>query len=220
MLRAAARIGSLLLTLSFALHAEPAEAFAHRWKITELYSNDDGSIQFVELYCDESCAGETAFSQMYLVSQPLATEFDFNQDLAGDATDRYLLAATAGFAELPGGIEPDFILPPNFIYVDGVFQESALEFWSKKQGGRYGSPAKRRDQLSAEDLPGESMSLHREFGDTGIYGEAAEPSPTNYAGEVGTLPEPDASLLGAVSLAALCLLARLARRLGSVGDLA
>lgn len=202
MFHLATRTCGSLLALSFALHSEPAEAFAHLWKITQVYSNEDGSVQFVELFTDDE--GETDLSRMFLISMPAGRRFDFGQDLVGETTvDKYLLVATEGFAALPSGVEPDYIMPEDFIDIEG----GAIEFWSKKVGF-YGR-ATRRDEFSFEELPGGLMSLNRDFGDTTVY--SAEALPTNYEGDVGSVPEPDERLLGFASLAALLVLVRRAR---------
>ena len=131
----AARIGSLLMALSFAVCPAPASAFAHLWKITEIYSNGDGSVQFVELSTDTE--GETDLTEVFLISQPQEIRFDFSSDLEVESTvDKYLLLATEAFVELPQGVEPDFLMPESFISTEA----GVIEFWSKKQS-RYGSEA-------------------------------------------------------------------------------
>lgn len=190
------------MALSFAVYPAPASAFAHLWKITEIYSNEDGSVQFVELSTDSE--GETDMTEVYLISQPHENRFDFSSDLEVETTvDKYLLVATEAFAELPHGVEPDFLMPANFI----VMEAGVIEFWSKRQG-RYRS-ARKRDELVFEELPGGVMSLNRTLGDVTIYTEEA--SPTNYDGQVGTLPEPDSRSLAIASLATLLVLYRRSR---------
>lgn len=84
--------------------------------IQEVYSNANGTVQFVEFYT-------TGFSELFLtgvqlqlqVSGTPVNSFTFPSDLPGDTTaDRTFLAATANFITLYG-ITPDYIIPPNFL---------------------------------------------------------------------------------------------------------
>ena len=140
---------------------------------------------------------------------PFGSGIEFSEGVTGDSAERYILVANGGVVALPGGMAPDFILPPDFIQTDGGVLGSTVEFWSKKLG-RYGS-ALMWHEFSSDDLPGGSISLNRNYGDPGIFGEAAEASPTNYAGEIGTVPEPSPALLLGASLAVLGLQVRRAR---------
>ena len=94
------------------------QAFAdfHDWTINEVYSNEDGTVQFIELACPT--AGETFLrGERIRCSQGNQTNtFTFPDDLTGDTSDKKLLLATPGFASQPGGITPDFIIPTNFLF--------------------------------------------------------------------------------------------------------
>jgi hypothetical protein len=43
-------IGGLLAVTAVAFYAPPAGAAFHLWTISEVYSNSDGSVQFIELF--------------------------------------------------------------------------------------------------------------------------------------------------------------------------
>ncbi len=86
----------------------------HLWNISEIYSNSDGSIQFIELYT-------TAFGQDALSGQMLTADSDGNiivftipNDVDLNTGNHSVLFATSAFPLLENSITPDFILPNNF----------------------------------------------------------------------------------------------------------
>ncbi len=115
-------ISSLVLLFSL-LSAAPAAAIVHLWDIVELYSNADGSIQYIELANECSpaiaCSSEFAMSLGGVVSDENAV--NITNDLVGNTSNRRYLLATPGFEDLPGveGVVPDFSIDPGFISVDG-----------------------------------------------------------------------------------------------------
>jgi len=102
---------TLLLTVSTQAYAD-----FHDWTVNELYSNADGTVQFIELACP--AAGETFLrGERVSCSQGTRTNiFTFPDDLTGNTVDKRLLLATPGFGSLPGGIVPDFVIPTNFLF--------------------------------------------------------------------------------------------------------
>jgi len=176
-----------------------ASAFAHDWHFTEIYSNADGSVQFIELSTQSSGEG--------LLSLAILSETSFGhatlpgQDLALDTAGHSLLFATPGFAALPGAVQPDFVIPPGFFNRNG----DTLQ-WLTSTGDIYGGGATLWDTLSfaAGELPSNgSPSLNRSLGSATQF--VAANSPTNFAGQTGSLvPEPTAAalvLLGIIGLA-------------------
>jgi hypothetical protein len=106
----------LMLALPVVFSVIQARADFHDWTVNELYSNADGTVQFMELTCSQ--AGETFVGgERVSCSQGNRTNiFTFPDDLTGDTVDKTLLLATAGFGSLPGGVAPDFVLPTNFLF--------------------------------------------------------------------------------------------------------
>jgi hypothetical protein len=135
--------------------------------MVELYSNADGSIQFVEL---QAFAGD----QQFMTGHPLASAsnaqppvnqtFTFPADLPGDTAGRRMLIATEGFAAL-GVVTPDYIVPNGFFFPAG----GTLNF----AGGF--------DVWSHPELPSNNESIDRS-------GTPSTPTPMNFAGVTGTLP--------------------------------
>jgi hypothetical protein len=100
-----ALIGGIITPLS-------AEAFFHLWKFTELFSNADGSVQFMEFH--SPAAGENFATGSTIRSMSTGKVFTFDRDLTGSTANKNLLVATAGFGSLAGGVTPDYTLPANF----------------------------------------------------------------------------------------------------------
>src|SRR3990172_391829 len=144
----------------------------HLYDINELYSNPDGSVQFIELAVG-NVDGES-FWQGHTISvtQPADSgygttthSFVFPSNLPSSATaNTKVLIATQGFANL-GIVTPDFIVPSGFLFFDG----GTVNFADA-------------DSLSYSALPTNgTLSLNRN-GTTGTN------SPTNFAGVTGTAP--------------------------------
>jgi hypothetical protein len=106
------RLGILV---SIAMAFSSVEASFHQWRITEFFSNTDGSVQFIELYVPANNEHVAANAQIRSNSSPL-TPFTFPANLSTSLTaGKRLLIATSTFASLPGAITPDYnTLPANF----------------------------------------------------------------------------------------------------------
>jgi len=142
-----------------------AYASFHLYRINELYSNADGSIQFIELTVGDF-SGESAWAgQRISVTQGGTTHsFTFPSNLPSAATgNTSVLVATQGFADL-GILTPNFIVPSGFLFVGG----GTVNFADV-------------DSLTYSALPtGGNLSLNRD-GSTGVN------SPRNFAGVSGSI---------------------------------
>ncbi len=181
----------------------PAAGLVHLWNVSEVYSNADGSVQFVEFLT--SGPGETFFSLGALDSNENTVEGFPN--LAGNTRNRSVLLATEGFGALPGGVEPDVVLPANFFDLEGdtlVFRAVNLtetwDTWSFPAVPVDGTLSLHRDSPGATNPP-QSFSVSAN-------------SPTNYAGDVGSVvvPEPRADALRVLAVATILALGRAQRR--------
>src|SRR5262245_25007420 len=107
-----ALIGVIVLLCSGA----PALSGVHLWRVTEAFSNSDGTIQFIEM---RTCCG-SAGGEIFIANQPLSSNshsFTFPANLppaTPQAPNTHLLLATTGFAALPGAPAPDYTIPSNF----------------------------------------------------------------------------------------------------------
>ena len=157
----------LALCFAFAVLPEPAFAKAHLWKFTEVFSNADGSVQFIEMFVfDPAGTAETQLAGFPLESN--ANTFIFPNNLPNENTfHTWILIATPAFAALPGAPTPDYVIPPGF------FDPAGDEL-------RY------RTMLDILPLPAGAVpvdGIHSYLRD----GTTAVNSPTNFAGVEGSI---------------------------------
>ncbi|MFN0060486.1 MAG: hypothetical protein ACKVX7_18670 [Planctomycetota bacterium] len=91
------------------------DAGSHAWQVNELFSNADGTVQFIEL--KECCgfASEIGLAGKWVMSNSTGNQFFFPINLTpGTTANQHLLLATAAFAALPGAPTPDYIIESNF----------------------------------------------------------------------------------------------------------
>jgi hypothetical protein len=100
--------------LALVLAPQAALAKSHLWKFTEVFSNADGSVQFIEMFVfDPAGTAEWQFSGFKLESD--AHSFTFPHNLPNQNTfHRWVLLATPAFAALPGAPAPDYVIPAGF----------------------------------------------------------------------------------------------------------
>ena len=97
-------IGVLLFLLLLAA-TRPAGAASHQWRFNELFSNADGTIQFIEM---QECCGfnsEWALQSKWILVVHANHKYTFRSSLTGNTANKYLLLATQGFADIPGAPE-------------------------------------------------------------------------------------------------------------------
>jgi len=156
---------------AFALFSLQARASFHLWKIDEIYSNATGSVQFIELSVTSS--GEqflTGHTISVTEGSNPAHTLMFPSDLPGDTANRHFLIATQGFARL-GIVTPDYVVPDGFLYVP----EGTIDYAGVDVVGYHGLPT---DGVHSIDRSGNAIVN----------------SPTNFAGQTGTIgPAPAAS---------------------------
>ena len=151
-----------------ALLVQIARADFHDWTIAEIYSNADGSVQFIELTCPNSGEGFLGGERVSCTSATRTNVFTFPSDLSGDTKDRKLLLATPGFAALPGGIAPNYTIPANFL----ILASGRLNYANV-------------DILNYTNLPTNGTASLVRSGSRFI--NAATNSPENFAGARGTI---------------------------------
>lgn len=146
--------------------AQTANATFNQWRINELYSNSDGSVQFVEMFT--SFDGQQFVSGQTIVSRnrngSVVRSFTFPANLPPNTVNRFMLLATPGFSELNGGIRPDFTIPAGFLFIEG----GTLEFVGA-------------DTVTYPALPVNGVQSISRFGTVGVN------SPTNFNGDSGSV---------------------------------
>jgi hypothetical protein len=102
--------------------AMSAQASFHLFRIEQLYSNADGSVQFVVLHESSGSNGENMWNGLSLRATPTGGAqrlFEFPRDLPNNTANRRVLVATPGFAAL-GIVTPDFTMPAGFLPTSGA----------------------------------------------------------------------------------------------------
>jgi hypothetical protein len=156
-----------------------SQATFHLWRITQLYSNADGTVQFIELTA-------LASGQQYLTGHTIKSSqgatthsYTFTMGLPGDSADmsdggygygmmvtgfKSIVIGTQGFAAM-GVVTPDYIVPNGFL-----FTTNGTVNWGE------GS-----DVFSYAALPTDGRLALMRAGNTDVN------SPKNFNGEMGTV---------------------------------
>jgi hypothetical protein len=176
------RIGAMVVLLVI---SGGAQATFHLWRITQLYSNADGTVQFIELLSlasgQQFLAGHTLKSSQGGVTRT----YNFTTNLPGETADmsdggyygmmgmttyKSIVIGTQGFAAL-GVVTPDYVVPNGFL-----FTANGTVNWGEGA-----------DTFSYAALPTDGrMALMR-------GGSTAVNSPVNFNGEMGTVVLADAA---------------------------
>jgi len=143
---------------------------AHTWRFNEIFSNDDGTIQYIELM--ECCggSGETNLACKQVMAVIEGSTFTFPENLTGDTSNAHLLLASQGFADLAGAPTPDYIITDGFLPLDG--DELIYDVWDEWEYGM-------------GDLPTDGVMALEVTQPSG--GNVVVNSPTNFNGESGTV---------------------------------
>ncbi len=157
-----------------------ANASFHLWNITEVYSNADGSVQYIELI---ALAGGQQFLSGHKITSTSGGQtktFFFSSDLPGDSAEtsgggiygelvtnyRSFLVATQGFAAL-NLVAPDYVVPNGFLSAtNGTINFADADVFT----------------YAAVPTTG-GLSLNRNL-------TAGPSSPTNFMGATGTIRPP------------------------------
>src|SRR5438105_11430696 len=168
-----------------------APASFHLWFIKQVYSNADGSVQFIEL---TAYAGGQQFTRGHTIKATQGStthSYTITTDLPGDTADttgdsygyygpmmnyKSMLIATQGFAAL-GVVTPDYVVPNGFLPLP-----SGTINWGE------GS-----DMLTYTSLPTDgSRALNRDS-------SSSAAAPLNFRGETGTIRAVTANTPAALS---------------------
>ena len=165
-----------LITAGLLLGAANASAFA-LWFITEIYSNEDGSVQYVELFTEANGQENLTGQNLMALDEQgeVFNTYTFSEDSPSPTTARSLLIGTESLIAA-GGVTPDFILPENFMSLNG----GSVDFAGF-------------NTFDYDDFPSDP-------GDSLQRGGVFRASPRNFAGVFGFLPgfDTDISLLASV----------------------
>ena len=161
-------MGTFLLVGFAALGwASTASAGIHTWDVNEVFSNADGSIQFVELRENGPPPGSETGVGNGTISSNTQTYVMSEGAVTAPTSGKHFLIATAAFAALPGAPTPDAIIPPANIPFFAPASDSVAF------GGF--------DTLVVTGAPTNGTDSY------GVGGVVAVNSPTNYAGVSGSV---------------------------------
>jgi len=196
-------LASFSLGLASLAFAAQANAGSHLWRFSEFYSSPDKRIQFIEMQEIGGSDNETRIEDHWYATN------SFNQDhtqllgsqLPFGTADKQFLVGSESYAALPGVPAPDYVLPDGVIEPEG----DTIVWWFYQTL-----------TIPAATMPSDGTdSLHLvDPEDPGLGFVTGPNSPTNFAGETGTvvLPSPQPvglpatsawGLAAGVSLAAL-----------------
>ncbi|MDZ4780744.1 MAG: hypothetical protein SGJ19_10860 [Planctomycetia bacterium] len=142
--------------------ATDIQAAFHRWAFTEAFSNEDGSVQFIEMRTPFN--GEDLMAGHALDSNgpPFAVTTDLPSNLTANKS---FIFGTAAYAALPGAVTPDYLIPANFFNPAGDFLN-----WANNSATM---------TIAAGQLPLDGVLSLLKNGTTAVN------SPTNFAGAIG-----------------------------------
>jgi len=150
-----------------------AMAGSHTWDVWEIFSNADGTVQFIELRETNNTSGEVGLGGHLMIPHPSGVSFTITHSVASPTNLRSFLLGTAAYAALPGAPAPDDIIPANFIK---FATDSSVEYnpWDTAT-------------WTAGTLPTNGIgSLQRPGTGLALAVNAAN-SPRNYAGVTGSV---------------------------------
>lgn len=103
---------SVFLVAALAL-TRTAFGGGHTWRVNEIFSNADGTIQFIEVKEFLGGAGETATAGHNITSN--TRSFTIPNNVVPPTSFRHLLLATPAFVGLPGAPTPDYVIPAGSV---------------------------------------------------------------------------------------------------------
>jgi len=183
----------LMLLAAIFSAANPAQAGSHLWRFNEFYSSPDRSVQFIEMLETGGSSNENAIANHWYRTNGYNLDESelLGSNLVGDTANKKFLVGTVSYAALPGVPAPDYIIPDGAIDPSG----DTVVWWFYQTivipPGVMPSDGEHSITVVDPVLPTYSVGIN---------------SPTNFAGDTGTvvLP-PGVPSLGAGALRALSL---------------
>ena len=146
--------------------ANVVSAGSHQWRFNEVFSNADGTVQFIEMRECCGCVNEHGLLDKWILAVNSDTEYTFRRNLTGVTAFKHLLLATQDFADLAGAPPPDFIIPDGFLPLG----DETMEYWLYPDA-----------TWSYGQLPVDGVTSLNADGSTGIN------SPSNLVGQTGSV---------------------------------
>jgi hypothetical protein len=182
----------VVLSVSWSLSNQAVATF-HQWDIVEAYTSLDGSVQFIEMFNDTTFNSENlAFTQSGGIFSS-GNSYSFPTDLPAGTANKTFLVGTNSYDAIA---QVDVNVPvPDYVVVDNFFSTSGDTLELKW----FTSSVFDTLIFTAGQLPTDGInSLNHAFGDSGNSSSSLLNSPTNFAGDTGsvTLAPPSADFDG------------------------
>lgn len=114
------RMCALVVLVAVSPVGPPCQAAFHLWDIAEVYSNHDGSVQFIEFFTGNAnqqvVGSKTVVATSTVGGIDTVKTFTFPSNLSlvapnpSTTANKRMLIATTGFGSLVGGVSPDYAL--------------------------------------------------------------------------------------------------------------
>ncbi len=174
------RLLSLVVLFVSSSLSNQASATFHAWDIVEAFSSADGSVQFIEMF--------TSSNGQHLANTRMGgifsngDSFSFDTDLPSGTTNKSFLVGTTSYDSLA---QIDVNVPlPDYVVVDNFFSIAGDRLDLKW----FVSSVFDTIIFTSGDLPIDGTnSLNHAFGDFTNTFFSATNSPTNFAGDTGTV---------------------------------
>ena len=162
----------IALALASLTIAPAALAGAHTWDVWEVFSNADGTIQFVEIREANGTSMEIAIGGHAMIANPSGTTFTIPGNVVAPTSNRSYLIATPGFAALPGAPTPNAVKNTGFLF---ALTDTSMQY-NPYDTATWASGALPTDGVHSLQRtgPGQAMVV-------------SVNSPTNYAGATGSV---------------------------------
>ena len=194
------------------IQSPTARGAQHLWDIQEVYTNADGSIQFIEFFTTfggQEVLGNKTLTEMlgagtlntftFPANLPLNSASAGHPNTALNTANQTFLVATSNFNSL-FGILPDYVIPAGFLTAGAGrvldFNVSPLESLNLDSLPTNGTQ-------SLNGLPSDENPSHFSINNTA--------TPKNFRGETGIIPEPMSSALASFGLILLAIRQRRSR---------
>jgi hypothetical protein len=174
------RAFALAVCAAGTMPAAPARAAFHLWAIKEIFSNADGTVQFIEFFTTSGSETQMAAHSLRATSDGVAVTYLFDHNFTTSTANKHFIVATSGFADLPGGVASDFApLPANFFNPNAA--SITIDF-------HFGTDVA---TLAGSLLPKDGVNSLTDTNTQPFNGPdnfvAGVNSPTNFAGQAGSI---------------------------------
>ena len=170
------RLDVLLAVTALSLcAAAPASAASHLWRFNEFYSSPDRRVQFIEMREIMGSQNETNISEHWFTTDGYNQDHSelLGSDLPFGTAFKKFLVGSESYAALEGVPEPDYVLPDGFLDPTG----DTVVWWFYQT-----------IQIPPGVMPSDGY-LSITVVNPNLPSYAVGPnSPTNFAGQTGTIP--------------------------------